>query len=117
MEYTRTCRHRVFTDYFGKPCRKPSDDTFARWIKTELVNAGIDISVFKAHSCRSASSSKAKNIGIPFSEILKWGCWSSQNTFTRFYVKDIINTDIKEDFNFSTPILQAYVENQSQQVC
>ena len=37
---------------FGKPYKKPSDDTFARWIKTELVNAGIDNSVFKAHSFR-----------------------------------------------------------------
>ena len=67
-EYTKQRNTRVPADTgsllitFGKPYRKPSDDTFARWIKTELVNAGIDISLFKAHSCRSASSSKTKNI-------------------------------------------------------
>ena len=57
-EYTKQRNTRVPADTgslritFGKPYRKPSNDTFARWIKTELVNAGIDISVLKAHSCR-----------------------------------------------------------------
>ena len=44
---------------FGK-CNKPvSPETISRWIKSELTDAGVDTSVFKAHSCRSACSSKA----------------------------------------------------------
>ena len=34
-------------------------DTLARWIKTTLQSAGIDISIFTRHSTRSASTSRA----------------------------------------------------------
>ena len=54
---------------YGKPHKPVSSETISRWIKDELSKAGVDTSVFKAHSCRSASSSKARDAGISVSEI------------------------------------------------
>ena len=53
--------------------------------------AGINMTVYRPHSCRSASLSKARDNGVSMTDILKQGCWKSQNTFTKFYSKDIIN--------------------------
>ena len=72
-------------------------------LKTELVNAGIAISVFKAHNCHSASTSKTKNIGIPFPEILKRGYWSSQNTLLDFMKRKFL---IQTEEKTSTSLLQ-----------
>ena len=36
-----------------------------------MKNAGISVNIFKPHSCRSASSSAAKKVGVPIEEILK----------------------------------------------
>ena len=44
--------------------------TLSRWIKNAIFRAGIDIDVFKAHSACSMPSSKAKQVGIPYREIL-----------------------------------------------
>ena len=64
--------------------------------------AGINMDVYKPHSCRFASTSKAKDNGVSIMEILKRGCWKSQNTFTKFYSKDIINKEISgKDFQTS----------------
>ena len=54
------------------------------------INAGVDTTVFKPHSCRSASVSKAKVNGVPTSVILEKGCWKRESTFKKFYYKDII---------------------------
>ena len=56
----------------------------------------------KPHSVRSAPSSKAKHVGIPFAETLKRGSWKGANTFTKHY--DIINKRDHVDFDFVTPI-------------
>ena len=50
------------------------------WLKNVLKKAGIDRSTFKAHSTRSASTSKADLSGAPLEEILKQGCWSNKST-------------------------------------
>ena len=91
---------------FGKPHKPVSHETISRWIKSELTDAGVDISVFKAHSCRSASSSKAKDNAVSLNEILKLGCWKSKHTFRNYYSRDIINEDnIDFEFDYVTPIL------------
>ena len=46
------CCHR-------KPYGPASSDTLARWVKDTMKLAGIDVSIFGAHSCRAASTSKA----------------------------------------------------------
>jgi hypothetical protein len=43
----------------------------ARWIKLVLADAGVDTSVYSAHSTRGASASKAKSSGLPIETILR----------------------------------------------
>ena len=49
---------------YGKPHQPVGSDTLLRWIKDELKLSGVDIKVFTAHCCRSASVSKAKANGM-----------------------------------------------------
>jgi len=72
-----------------KPHKPVKSCTIARWMVEILSLAGIDTSTFKAHSTRSASSSKAMCQGVPLDEIVKRGHWSSATTFEKFYCKDI----------------------------
>ena len=55
--------------------KEVQSSTIANWVKLVLKTAGIDTSLYKykAHSCRSASTSKAKVLGISFKGILKRG--------------------------------------------
>ena len=55
---------------FIKPHNPVSTATVARWIKSVLQSAGIDTSVFKAHSVRGAATSHAYVTGVPVSQIL-----------------------------------------------
>ena len=89
---------------YDKPHKEASSDTLSRWIKGELPNAGIDVTIFQAHSCRAASTSKARQQGIKISEIVKRGCWSKENTFIKFYNKDIIKSN-SNDFDYSSVVL------------
>ena len=87
---------KQFLVTYGKPQKAASDDIISRWIKNTISSAGIDRDVFKAHSARSTSSSKTKQVGIPYTEILTRGSLKSANTFTQHYNKHIINEAIKE---------------------
>ena len=53
---------QLFLSY-QEPHGSVSSDTIARWIKCILKGAGINTSLFTAHSIRSASSSKAFDQG------------------------------------------------------
>jgi hypothetical protein len=57
----------------------------ARWLKFILNDAGVDKSIYSAHSTRGASASNAVNSGVPTEAILAAGNWNSESTFTRFY--------------------------------
>ena len=59
--------------------------TIARYVKDFLGMAGIDLTVFTAHSTRKASTSKANNIGLTMSSIQKAAGWSSDSTFRKYY--------------------------------
>ena len=72
-----------------KPHAAVTRNTFSRWIKTALSNAGVDTAVFSPHSTRSASTSAANKCGASTGDILKAASWSSVNTFRRFYCRDI----------------------------
>ena len=63
--------------------------TISRWIKSSLAAAGIDITVFTAHSTRAASSSFAKSKGLTVSTIAKAAGWSNARTFAHHYNKEI----------------------------
>ena len=56
-----------------------SSSTIARWLKTLMEDAGIDISIFKAHSVRGAAS--CAGAGVTSKDILNAADWSSEGTF------------------------------------
>ena len=89
---------------YGKPHKEASSDTLSRWIKGKLSNVGIDVTIFQAHSCRAASMSKAGQQGIKISETVKRGSWSKENTFVKFYNKDIIKSN-SNNFDYSSVVL------------
>ena len=70
-----------------KPHRAVGSSTIARWLKSTLEAAGVDTSIFSAHSVRGASSSKAANMGNTTNEILRAADWSSESVFQKFYHK------------------------------
>ena len=57
-------------------------------IKTSLEEAGIESSIFSAHSTREASATSAANQGVPVSKILKAADWS---TFNKLYYRPANN--------------------------
>ena len=91
----------------GKPYWSASDDTISRWTREILALAGVDTDVFTPHSCRSASTSKAKAVGVCRSDMMKKAGWSRDSTFKKFYDKDIIDCKTAQ-FSFGKPLLAAY---------
>ena len=90
-EHLRKDENRLFISYI-KPYSVVTTTTISRWIKTIMCSSGIDINRFKSHSTRSASTSKAKLVGIPLSQILSVAGWSSDKTFSQYYEKPMEHT-------------------------
>ena len=82
---------------YKKPYKEASVDTIRRWVKSTFKAAGIYD--FSAHSCRAASTSKAKSLNIDVEHILAKGCWTNVKTFRKFYDKEIICEAKEEEFN------------------
>lgn len=80
--------NQLFLSYL-KPYKPVSKDTVSRWIKTMMAQAGINTHLFKPHSTRAASSSKACFAGVPLTSVMKAASWSSDCTFTKFYKKPV----------------------------
>ncbi|XP_067030849.1 uncharacterized protein [Acropora muricata] len=78
---------QVFVSY-GEPYNVVSSATLARWLKAVLSLAGIDTSIFKGHSFRGASTSKAVSLGVPLDVILKAADWKNADTFAKFYQRE-----------------------------
>ena len=72
---------------YRRPHAPVKSCTIARWIKSVLSKAGIDTNIFKAHSTRSASTSRALSGGVSLEEVLKMADWSGPSTFNRFYYR------------------------------
>ena len=85
-----------------KTFKSVSSSTIARWLTLVLVSSGIDTSIYKAHSYRSASSSAAKRAGMSVNNILKHANWKSANTFYKFYYKKTDSSKNFTDSVFST---------------
>lgn len=81
LRSNNTC---LFISYV-KPHRPVSKDTISRWLKTLMISAGVDCSIYKLHSIRSAAISKAKNSMVPIDDILKTAGWLSEKKFAKFY--------------------------------
>ena len=74
---------------FKSPHNPVQTCTIARWLRETMEEAGIDTSHYKAHSVRSAATSKAREKGLSTNQIMKAANWSNANTFQRYYNKDI----------------------------
>ena len=70
-----------------KPHRPVTRATISRWILSLIKEAGIDTTIFKAHSVRRASTTAAANALVPLQEILDMADWSKAATFRQFYHK------------------------------
>ena len=55
-----------------------------------MQSAGVDVTLYKPHSVRSAAASKAKANHATLDEIMKTAGWSSAATFAKFYDKEIV---------------------------
>ncbi|XP_071951900.1 uncharacterized protein [Antedon mediterranea] len=82
---------------YRKPHDKVSKDTIARWIKTILLNSGID-SKYKPHSVRAAAASAANTKSVPVTQIMLNAGWTSEHTFRKFYNKPVLveNSEFQE---------------------
>ena len=89
---------RLFISHV-KPHKRVSRDTIARWLKLVMSKSGIDTSVYKAHSTRAASTSRAARGNLPVEDILKTAGWASAKTFGKFYHKAL-------EENFADAVLQ-----------
>ena len=89
---------------YVKPHGPVQSCTIARWIREFLGMTGVDTSIFKAHSTRAASTSKAKSTGLSEQEILKRGVWNGKTTWQRYYRKDI-NPELKNAICFQEKVL------------
>ena len=72
-----------------RPHKPVCSSTLARWLRSLLDKAGIDMAIFKAHSTRNAAASAAANAGITTGDILKAADWSSKTVFTKFFYKPL----------------------------
>ena len=74
---------------FVRPYRSVRKSTISRWVKTTLGLAGVDLTRFKPHSIRAASSSAASQANVPLGTILRTAGWSSECTFAQYYQKEV----------------------------
>ena len=74
---------------FRKPHTRITSQTISRWIKDVMDDAGIDTTVYKAHSTRAAATSAADRADLPVSVILAKAGWSNEKTFRKYYNKPL----------------------------
>ena len=88
IKQLRENENRFFISFI-KPHKAVTSSSIARWLRTILEEAGIDSSIFGAHSTHGASASAAARGGVTLEEILKAANWSSESVFQRFYHKEV----------------------------
>lgn len=85
--------NRLLLSYI-RPHKPITSDTLSRWVVEFLKNAGVDTSVFKAHSTRSATSSAAIRNNCSLKDILALADWTTDSTFKRFYYRPVYNQPV-----------------------
>ena len=75
---------QLFLSYI-RPHKKVGTSTISRWILKMLEIAGVDVSLFRAHSTRGAATSASAKLGVSMSDIMKAAGWASDSTFARHY--------------------------------
>ena len=66
---------------FVQPRKPVVSSNISGLIKKVLTISGVDVGVFKGHSTRTASTSKAELSGLSVADILERGCWSNSSTW------------------------------------
>lgn len=88
---------------YKKPHRVASKQTLSRWVKDTLESAGINTEIFKTHSTRHASTSKAFQLGVPVEIIQRTAGWTENSrVFCNFYKRPLSQANV-----FSEAILSA----------
>ena len=84
------------------PFKNLSAQRIAKVVKETMQQAGIDTELWKAHSLRGSSASKAAAQGAKVDELFKLARWSSYQTFQKFYFRSqrLLNM---ADLLFSNP--------------
>ena len=82
---------------YGRPYKAASQDTLSRWVKDLFKE--LNILGFSPHSCRSASTSKAKTLGLNIDDIIEKGCWANSKNFFKYYDKNILQHHRDVDFS------------------
>lgn len=89
IKRTQHIRNTLFISH-KKPHHAVSTQTISRWIKNVLREAGIDVTIFTAHSTRHASTSAASRSGISIDIIQKSAGWSQNSLcFAKYYNRPI----------------------------
>ena len=76
----------LFLSYV-KPHKAITSERLAHWMKGIMEEAGVDVTIFKAHTVRGASSTAAAEKGVQMADILCTADWSRDSTFKRFYYR------------------------------
>ena len=77
-----------------RPHKPTSGASLSRWLKGIISRAGIDTSIFKAHSVRGVSASATYERGASLQDILDLADWSTDPTFRCFYYRLKHNSSI-----------------------
>lgn len=91
IERTKVLRDgesKLFLSYM-RPHKHVTASTISNWVKTSMAKAGVNVQVYKPHSVRAASTSKALKSGGGLQQILETAGWSGTRTFAKYYNKDI----------------------------
>lgn len=106
LKRTRPLRSssKLFISSYG-PHKGVSRDTLSRWIKMILHKAGVDTSVFKAHSTRAASTSMAAQ-SLDINHVTRTAGWANESTFAKFYKKPLQIT-VDSGLQFASSVLSS----------
>lgn len=87
-EHLRALETKLFITT-QRPHKPVSRDTIGRWLKSVIKQVGTDVSIFKPHSARAASTSAAYAMRIPVDTIIRTVGWSKDSVFRKFYKKPV----------------------------
>ena len=99
LEVTKAFRHSQDKELFlsiKEPHKAVTKDTIAWWIREMLALSGIDVNIFKAHSVRSASVSKASSF-VPTEDIMARADWTQEKTFRQYYNKPVLRMNTYDE--------------------
>ena len=82
--------------YVQRPHGLVSAVTVGRWLTYVMTTAGIDASVYRAHSVRGAASSVAARAGMSTADILECSDCAAVSTVRRFYLRDLPNENARK---------------------